>query len=75
MKHIIVKEANIETADKYNISNTFIFLLGILKIEVYAEYRGEKADKYKHFVHIVLFGKKILSWFYRDKYIRDFYIK
>ena len=75
MQHIITKEVNIEDNTKYNVTNIFKFLLGMLQIKVYAEYRGSTVDDYKHFVTISLFGKSVLTWIYRDKYIRDFYIK
>lgn len=75
MRHEIHCEKNIECPNKNNVTNTFKFLFGILNIKVYAEYRGEKVDEYKHFVTINLFGKEVLSWIYRDKNIRDFYYK
>lgn len=73
MKHYRITENEPNTEDN-SATNVFSYMLGIFKIEIYTEYRGEGAG-YKCYVYIYIFGNEVLRWFYRDTYARDFYCK
>ena len=79
MKHYRIIKDKVESnpfsdIEDNSITNIFSYMLGIFKIKIYTEYRGENAG-YKCFVYIYIFGKRVLHWFYRDEYARDFYLK
>lgn len=54
------------------ISNKFIFFFGILVVNFYTEDR--QCSEFKTTVKIKFFGKTIMHWHYRDRYLRDFYV-